>query len=106
MQKRIQRQRQAVLTIFASLLMLLALPLFLAPTSAAEETIYERRTYEEQRHTVDVAPAPVVPRRAGAMPGCLTSTATGSPGARRSGTPAGGRQSSTPSTWPCATGRR
>ena len=58
-----QEQRQAVLTIFASLLMLLALPLFLAPASAAEGTIYERRTYEEQRHTIDVAPAPVVRER-------------------------------------------
>ncbi len=37
---------------------------------------------------------------------CSRSTATASPGARPSGTRAGGRRSSTPSTWRCATGRR
>ncbi len=57
-----QRQRQTTLTTFASLATLLALPMFLVPTSA-EETIYERRTHEEQRHTLEVAPAPVVKER-------------------------------------------
>ena len=37
---------------------------------------------------------------------CSRSTASASPAARRSGTRAGGRRSSTPSTSPCATARR
>ena len=74
-----------------------------SPTAASRlSPFYER---EQELGAVVLSRPPAGSARSGTSQTrrCSRSTATGSPGARPSGSRAGGRRSSTPSTWRCAT---